>query len=372
MRHEKSTRGFAAGLRFIDLPVTRMYEASLSILEVRESKVKEEVTRGIRAVLPGETVRIMQRITPWLWVVLGGAILQFVALPMDFYVAEGERRDAWFGIPHTSDLILFSAIVAVGLFAVTILGRNPVRGRSVGLIIGIVGLLATLQLVYRMIVPPFGGFVPENSGIIGTGCLYYCPPSAAEPADLLLGIWIAFLGCLAVTLGGFLHASNRTARETPARPWIASRQTGMNPWLGLAALGAVGQFVFGYTFFTFYTTAADDGGVTAWSGWLPAPHTSSLVLAVSLAAVGLVVLAARGRSPLNPLALGGALAVLGLISTYRIFYRIAIPPFGSGAEIGIAAYLSLLAAALILVSGLVYAVTQREQLRTSASGRTVR
>ena len=27
----------------------------------------------------------------------------------------------------------------------------------------------------------------------------------------------------------------------------------MNPWLGIAALAAVAQFVFGYTFLTFYT-----------------------------------------------------------------------------------------------------------------------
>lgn len=61
----------------------------------------------------------------------------------------------------------------------------------------------------------------------------------------------------------------------------------MTPWLGLAALGAIGQFVLGYTFFTFYTTSGDQGEV-AWSGWLPTPHTSSLVLAITLVVVGLV------------------------------------------------------------------------------------
>lgn len=309
----------------------------------------------------------MRRITPWLWLALAGSVLQLIALVgPDFYIAQGERQDAWFGIPHASDLILLSALAAIVMFAVTALGRNPVRGRSVGLIVGVVGLLATLQLGYRMIVPPFGGEVPSNSGILGSGCLYYCSPSEAEPAELLIGIWLAFLGCLAVTLGGFLHARSRTARETAARPWVAPTQSGNNPWLGLAALGALGQFIFGYTFFTFFTTMRD-GGEVNWSGWLPTPHTSSLILAITLAVVGLVWAVARGRAPLNPMALGGLVAVLGLISASRIFYRIVAPPFGSGpVEIGLAAYLSLLSAIVIVVSGIVYAVTQRQTMSASA------
>ena len=312
----------------------------------------------------------MQRITPWLWLALGGSMLQLIALVgPDFYVAQGERQDAWFGIPHASDLILLSALAAIAMFAVTALGRNPVRGRSVGLIVGVVGLLATLQLGYRMIVPPFGGEVPSNSGILGSGCLYYCSPSEAVPAELLIGIWIALFGCLAVTLGGFLHARSRIARETTARPWVAPTQSGNNPWLGLAALGALGQFVFGYTFFTFYTTVGD-GGEVNWSGWLPTPHTSSLILAITLAVVGLVWAVARGRAPLNPLVLGGLVAVLGLISASRIFYRIVEPPFGSGpVEIGLAAYLSLLSAIVIVVSGIVYAITQRRTVSVSAPSR---
>ncbi len=305
----------------------------------------------------------MRGITIWLWLAIAGVVLQFIALVgPDFYVYEGERQDAWFGIPHTSDLILLSAIVAVGLFAATALGRNPVRGRSVGMIIGVVGLLATLQLGYRMIAPPFKFELgsTETIGLFGS-CLFYCAPANAADASLLAGIWIAFIGCLAVTVGGFLHAFSRTARETPARPWVAPQQTGMNPWLGLAALGAVGQFLFGFTFFVFYRTPSDGGGEIAWSGWLPTPHTSSLVLAMSLVIIGLVWAAARGKAPLNPMPLGGLIAVLGLISTYRIFYRIVQPPFGSGpVEIGVAAYLSLIAALLIAVSGIVYAVTQRE------------
>lgn len=312
----------------------------------------------------------MRRLTPWLWLALAGSVLQLVALVgPDFYFAQGERKDAWFGIPHASDLILLSALAAIVMFAVTALGRNPLRGRGVGLIVGVAGLLATLQVGYRMIVPPFDGNVPESPGIIGSGCLYYCPPSEAAPADLLLGIWLAFFGCLAVTLGGFLHARSRTARETSARPWVASVQSGATPWLGLAALGALGQFVFGYTFFTFFTTMGDDGEV-AWSGWLPMPHASSLILAITLAVIGLMWAAARGRAPLNPMALGGLIAVLGLISASRIFYRIVEPPFSSGpVEIGLAAYLSLLSALVIVVSGIVHAVTQRQTTGASVPSR---
>ncbi|HEV2094487.1 MAG TPA: hypothetical protein VGR18_15110 [Rubrobacter sp.] len=302
---------------------------------------------------------------------LAGAVLQIVALfGPDFYFAEGERKDAWFGIPHASDLILLSAIVAIGSVVLLGLGRNPLRGRSMGLVVGVIGLLATLQLFYRMIVPPFGGAVPANSDIIGTGCLYYCSPSQAAPADLLLGIWLAFLGCLAVTVGGFVYAYSRAAQQTPATPWIAQTQGGMSPWLGLAALGAVGQFVFGYTFFTFYTTPGDNGGEVNWSGWLPTPHTSSLVLLISLLVVGLAWTAARGRAPLGPVALGVAVAVLGLISASRIFYRIVSSPFGNGgSEIGVAAYLSLLAAILIVVAGLVHALMQRGTAGAATSSR---
>ncbi len=313
----------------------------------------------------------MRGITLWLWVALAGAVLQIVALfGPDFYFAEGERKDAWFGIPHASDLILLSAIVAIGSFVLVALGRNPLRGRGVGLIVGVIGLLATLQLVYRMIVPPFGGAIPSDADIIGGGCLYFCSPSQAAPADLLLGIWLALLGCLGVTVGGFVYAYSRAAQQTPARPWIAPAQGGMSPWLGLATLGAVGQFVFGYTFFTFYTTPGDNGGEVNWSGWLPTPHTSSLVLLISLLVVGLAWTAARGRSPLGPAALGVAVAALGLVSTSRIFYRIVSSPFGNGgSEIGIAAYLSLLAAILVVVAGLVHAVTQRGTAGAATSSR---
>ena len=80
----------------------------------------------------------MARITLWIWLALAGCVLQLIALVgFDFYVHEdGKREDPFFGIPHTSDLIVLSAVVAVGLFVATALGRNPIRGRSVGLVVG--------------------------------------------------------------------------------------------------------------------------------------------------------------------------------------------------------------------------------------------
>jgi hypothetical protein len=317
----------------------------------------------------------MRSITLWLWVALVGCVLQFVALVgFDFYEHEsGKRENPFFGIPHTSDLIVLSAVVAVGLFAATALGRNPIRGRSVGLVLGVVGVLATLQLGYRMIVPPFSGSIETYGWIFGGGCYFYCPPSEAPPTDLLAGIWLAFAGCLAVTVGGLLHAFSRTARETPAGLQPASSQSGVTLWLGLASLGAVGQWVLGYTFFTFYRT---DGrfGEQFWSGWLPTPHTSSLVSVVTLAVVGITWAAARGRSPLGPAALGWLVAALGFVSTGQILYRIVDHPFArsnvSTVEIGTFAYLALLAAALIIVAGTVQAVTHKGAAGADASGRT--
>lgn len=312
----------------------------------------------------------MQRMTLWLGLAVTGAALQLYAISSDFYVFEGETKDAWFGIPHASDLLVLSALVAVVLAVLTIIGRNPLSGRGIGLFIGIVGSLATLQLGYRMIVPPFDGFVPPNSNIVGSGCLFYCLPSQAVDAQLLPGIWIGFVGCLAVAVGGFVHAFSDKARSTQANPWIARSQTGTTPWLGLAALGAIGQFVFGYTFFTFYITLADSGGETYWSGWLPTPHTSSVILGLTVAVVALVLYASRGKAPLNPMAFGGLIAFLGLVSAYRIFFRIIEPPFSDGANIGFAAYLSLLSAVLIVIAGLVHSITRRATARTSAPGGT--
>lgn len=316
----------------------------------------------------------MRGITSWLWLALAGCVLQLVGLVgFDFYEHEGgQRESAFFGIPHASDLVILSAVVAVGLFAATALGRNPIRGRSVGVVVGVVGLLATLQLGYRMIVPPFSGSIGTYGWIFGGGCYFYCPPSQAPPTDLLAGIWIAFAGCLVVMVGGFLHASSRRARQTPAGLRPASVQSGMTPWLGLASLGAVGQWVLGYTFFTFYRT---DGpfGEQFWSGWLPTPHTSSFVSVVTLAVLGLTWLATRRRSPLAPAALGGLVAALGLVSAGQILYRIVEHPFTRGGasivEIGAFAYLALFAAALIIVSGIVQAVTykgtERQRLRSA-------
>ncbi|HZY66066.1 MAG TPA: hypothetical protein VFE21_09325 [Rubrobacteraceae bacterium] len=311
----------------------------------------------------------MARITLWLWLALAGSVLQFIALGSNFYVVNGQVRDAWFGIPHASDLILLSALVAIGAFVLTALGRSPLGGRGVGLAVGIVALLATLQLGYRMIIPPFG-------------CLMYgCTPSEAADVTLLPGIWIGLVGCVMVLVGGLIHAFSPTARNTPGHSWAADEQGGMTPWLGLAALAAVAQFVFGYTFFTFYTVTGFVGqeGPTSWGGWIATPHTSSLILAITLTIVGLAVAAAREKSPLGPTALGGLIAVLGFAAAARILYRIVDPPFNTAggstdAAVGsvtihAAAYLSLAAAVVVVVAGIAQAATQRTGATESASDR---
>jgi hypothetical protein len=311
----------------------------------------------------------MRRTTLWLWVALAGSVLQVVALFSNFYRVEGQIRDAWFGIPHASDLILLSAIVTVGALVLTAVGRNPIRGRNVGLAVGIAGLLATLQLGYRMIIPPFG-------------CLMYsCGPSEAADVTLLWGIWVGLLGCVAVTVGGFVHAFSPTARDTGARSWAADTQTGMSPWLGVAALAAVAQFVFGYTIFAFYTVRGFVGqeGPVSWGGWIATPHTSSFVLAITVIVVGLAVAAGRNRAPLKPGFLGGIIAVLGLAAGSRILYRIVVPPFsnaGGSSNVAVgtvsihaSAYLSLISAVVVIVAGLVYLATNRESATAEAPSR---
>ena len=183
----------------------------------------------------------MPALTVPLWLALAGALLQFVSLGTDFYLWEGTRQTAWFGVPHTSELIV----------------------------------------------------------------------------------------------------------------------------QGLAALGAIGQFGFGYTFFTFYRTIRQDG-TTTWSGWLPTPHTGSVVLAVTVLVVGLAWSVSRGRAPLAAAPVGAVIAVLGFVSTARIAYRIIQPPFGGNqlVQIGPAAYLALASAVLIVIAGFVQATVNRNRITT--------
>lgn len=303
----------------------------------------------------------MHRLTVWLWLVFVGAVLQLGALTTKFYVYEGDEQSAWMGIPTTSELILFSAIVALANFLLTAGGRPPVSGKTLGKIVGAAGLIAGLQLAYRMIAPPFGGRVPEHATIIGDSCLYWCPPGQAEPAQLLPGIWVALAGCIAVAIGGFLHSRTRTAEQTPAVSWAAPVQSGLTPWLALAALGVTGLFVFGFTLFTFFRTIGTRGETT-WSGWLPMPHTASLTFAVTATILALVWAASKYRAPLNPAALGALIAVLASIATSRVLYRIIEPPFGrmSDLEIGPAAYVAVAAGLMAVFAGIMQALTQRD------------
>jgi hypothetical protein len=301
----------------------------------------------------------MQRITPWLWLAAAGALLQLVAINLDFYTFEGEAKDAWFGVPHASGLILLSAGVAIVFLIALAANRQPLRGRAVGLWVGLVGLAATFWIGYRMLVPPFGETPGANNtiGLFGS-CYFFCLPGSDgdAPADVLFGMWLGFVGCISVAVGGLAHAFSRKGRETPANPTIAREQGGMTPYLGVAALGSVAMFVFGYTIFTFYTTTADDGGAVAWSGWVPTPQTGNMVLLGMALVLGLVWFARRERSPASPAALGGIIAAIGAVVGIRILFRIIEPPFGDGADIGLAAYLSLLGALAIVAAGIAQAI----------------
>ncbi len=300
----------------------------------------------------------MEAVSPGLWLSLAAAAVQISSIASDFYIVGGDTtRSAWFGIPHASELVLASALVTIVLAALSAGNRSPVRGRNVGLLVGVIGLLATAQIAYRMILPPFGG------------CLtYWACGTQQTNVTLLPGIWMALIGSGVAALGGFAHAASGKARNVAPNFWAAERQEGMTPWLGLAGLGAVIALVmFGFTFYTI----TQEGSTTAWSGWIAAPHTSVIVVYMALLVVGLVIAAGRQRSPMSPAALGAVIALIGFIGAFRIFYRILVPPFTSGpaegvfqqaqVQIGIAAYISLAGAVVVVLTGIAQAVSHRSQ-----------
>ncbi len=302
----------------------------------------------------------MRNITVWLWLVLAGAALQLSSLTTDYFMYEGKAQSAWMGLPTTAELVLLCALVALVMVGLIVAARSPFSGAASGRIVAAAGLVATLQLTYRVIAPPFGSIVPDHVSSFTSTCMFWCLPAQALPADPQPGMWMAIAASATVAIGGLLHSLSTVAKATPARPWAASAQAGLTPWLSLAALGAVGQTLFGFTLFTFYRTIGTSGAHT-WSGWLPMPHTASWVFAISVAIVLLVWAAARRRAPLDPSDLGALIAVLAFTSTARIGFRIADSPFGptTNVEIGPAAYLSLLSGLLAVVAGAIQSAKYR-------------
>ena len=246
----------------------------------------------------------MKRISIGLWLALAGAILEFVALGSNFYVlgkgSSAATFGAWLGLPHASDLLLVSALITVIAVVIAARGNSPLRGRNLGWVVALFGALATAQLVYRMIVPPFG-------------CLTYSCGVATSTANvtLLTGIWIGAVGAGLTLVGGVLHAFSAAAGRLPARPPLAETQAGLTPWLGLSAAGMVVAFVAPFTGFEAYKVGSFFGAAKAsyWGGWLSLPHTSSLVLACMIMVLLLVLAVARRRAPLPPAAMGALVGV---------------------------------------------------------------
>lgn len=309
----------------------------------------------------------MDRISAGLWIALGAAVLQFTALGSDFYKVGENIRDAWFGIPHASDLILLSAMTTVVLLGLAAAGRSPVGGRALGVIVGVVGAVAAAHLAYRMAVPPFKGCLTYNCGF-----------NPKTEVTLLPGIWIGLIGNVGAAIGGFVHAGSGAAKRTRPNFWVSPRQTGMTPWLGIAGVSAALMFVVGFTFMPFYTVPTE-GGSKAWTAWLSIPHTSSLVLLLAAIVVGLVIAAGRGRAPMSPNAVGMTIAVLGFVAGVRTLYRIFVSPFYSGPAAGAGflegvqvhtiAYVSLAFALLTIVAGIVHARQNREVTTTRTTDR---
>ncbi len=318
---------------------------------------------------------MMQRTTIWLWLTMCGAavvLLQFTSIGLPFYQVGEKVRDSFFAIPHTADLMILATLVAITLFVLTMKGRAPIQGRTVGLVIGFIALLAVLQLGYRMMAPPFVGPKADFNGLFSTGCYFYCWPSMATKGTLLPGIWVSFAGMVTIMLGGFLHSMSQTAKQTAAVDLSVKHQAGVNAWLLIAATSAVGSFIAGYTQFVFFGGRPNSNPEVAtmgFSGWSASPHTSGLVLFVAMAVVALVWLAKKQRSFLSPVGIGAAIAVMGAITASRIFYRINVMPFKGGVfpEIGIAAYIALGLAVLVAVAGIIYALTNRKSTAESSA-----
>lgn len=310
---------------------------------------RDHVRRGTNAISLG------------LWIALAAAVVQFTSIGSDFYVVGENVRDAWFGIPHATQLVLLSALTTSVLAGLAAGGRSPVSGRTAGVIIAVVGLLAVAQIGYRMLVPPFQGCLTYNCGF--------------EPkvdATLLAGIWMALIGSIGAVVGGVMHTASRSAKETPANFWRSAEQTGMTPWLGLAGLSAAAMFLVGHLLLPFYSV--EGGPADEWSGWGAIPHTAALVLLMVAVIVGLVVAAGRGRSPMTAGAVGATIAVLALVATARHAYRMAVSPFysgpaegvfGEGADILLAAWLGLAFGILTIIAGVVHAVQHRDTATTT-------
>ncbi|MDX1619485.1 MAG: hypothetical protein R3320_00740 [Nitriliruptorales bacterium] len=302
-----------------------------------------------------------------LWIALTAGVLQFTALGSDFYQVGETVRDAWFGIPHASQLVLLSALTTFTLAGFAAGGRSPVSGRTAGVLIALVGLIAALHLGYRMAVPPFRGCLTFNCGFTPN----------AENVTLLAGIWIAMIGNVGAIVGGIMHSASSTAKRTPANFWVSRAQTGMTPWLGVAALSAAIMVVVGYLVLPFYTVQG--GPNQTWTGWMAIPHTAGLVLLMALIIIGLVIAAARDRAPMGPTALGATVAVLAFVATARTAYRIAVSPFYSGpaegvfetgAQINLAAWIGLVFGVVTIVAGIAHAASNREVETRQHAGET--
>lgn len=309
----------------------------------------------------------LDRLTAGLWLAIAAAVLQLTAVASDWYQYGDTVRDAWFGVPHTAQLTLLSGVVTLGLVALVAGDRSPMRGRGLGLAIAAVGLIAGAQLLYRIAVPPFGGCLTFN-------CAF---TPRRDDIEILLGAWIALGGNAGAVLGGLWHAASPGADRIKSNFWVAERQAGMSPWLGIGAAAAAGMFLAGHTWLDFYAVPQEDGGFQNWSAWIAIPHSAAIVLVAALGIVGLAVAAARNRNPLDPRTTGAVVGILGLLATSRIVYRVIVTPFYSGpaanagfqqgTQIQAPAYVALALGVVTIVAGLVH-MSQQGGAESAAVG----
>lgn len=318
----------------------------------------------------------MIRISLGLWLAVAGALASLVAVASDFYVVgvgtpNVTIQDAWIGLPHAADLVLASALTTTALVILAGVDRGPMRGRFIGAAVAAVGGIGLAQLIYRGIIPPFGG------------CLTYGDCGGAQSnVTLLTGYYIAIAGCAAAVIGGLAHMASQSARRTVAASWAAPRQAGATPLLWVAAAGSVLMIGLGFTVLPFYRNGFSAGPPKDWSAWIAIPKTADLLVLLAASVVFLVISAARRRAPLEPAALGAVIGVAGLLATIRIAFRIVDGPFidsshqpgttfagsiTSSAEVHIWAYVALICAIAVFLSGVAQVVSFREHPAASGS-----
>jgi hypothetical protein len=123
--------------------------------------------------------------------------------------AEGRSRNAWESLGAVKVVVVLAALGSVALLVSTLAGIDPPRVALSA--VALLGALAALLLLYRVINPP-DLISADGGGLI---------PAGADPSigvERGLGVWLALLAAIGVAAGGFLalsEAGGNSRRRVP-------------------------------------------------------------------------------------------------------------------------------------------------------------